>query len=226
MATKGIEDRVRQNLDRLIRAGEQLAHGRPDGGQVFDEHHRSECVGWLAAASHAVSLVCGSDRDPYRVATARIVESNEADGYTANDAVGSLAAVLRQLAADVDNGLVASVVAVASAETLDDLLDQAEEYHRRSRKEGAGILATAVFEDTIRRTARVHKVSDAGVSLENLISTLTKDDVITSIVAKRCRAAAGVRNGALHAQWGGVTIEDVDSVIRLTRQLLSECLSG
>ena len=142
-----------------------------------------------------------------------------------NNVVGCLTELLKRLASDVDNGLVASVAAIAGAETLDDLLDQAEEYYRKSHKEGAGNLATAVLEDTVRRIARAHKVTEAGVKLDSLITTLTQDDVITSIVAKRCRAAAGVRNATLHAQWDQVTIEDVDSVIRLTRQLLSECLS-
>jgi hypothetical protein len=38
-------------------------------------------------------------------------------------------------------------------------------------------------------------------------------------VAKRCRAAAGARNKALHAQWGEITLQDVEKVIALTREL-------
>jgi hypothetical protein len=40
-------------------------------------------------------------------------------------------------------------------------------------------------------------------------------------VAKRCRAAAGARNKALHAQWDEITLQDVESVIALTRELLT-----
>ena len=125
--------------------------------------------------------------------------------------------LLRHLAADVENGLIATVVSTAQAEALDDLLDQAEDYYRRKHKEGAGILATAVFEDTVRRIARASEVTEARVKLDARITELNREDVITSIVAKRCRAASGVRNGALHAQWETVTLDDVHDVLRLTR---------
>jgi uncharacterized protein YutE (UPF0331/DUF86 family) len=127
---------------------------------------------------------------------------------------------------DLDAGVIADFGNTIRAETLDDLLDQAKEYHRRNNKEGAGILATAVFEDTVRRLARVKKIDEVGVKTDQIISELDKRQVITGILAKRCRVAAGVRNHALHAQWGEFSLEDVEDVMRLTHQLLIEHLAG
>jgi uncharacterized protein YutE (UPF0331/DUF86 family) len=63
------------------------------------------------------------------------------------------------------------------------------------------------------------------MKLDQVISELDKKDVITSLMAKRCRTAAGVRNHALHAQWDELSPDDIADVIRLTHQLLTEQLS-
>jgi hypothetical protein len=215
-----IEERIRQQLLNLIEDGRKLTEGDPKQLTIGNA-----CAGWLAAADHIVSMVCRQPTDPYRRSTSAIITSGTGSNYVAHRAVGKMTALLNRLANDVENGLIASVVSIAQAEALDDLLDQAEDYHRKQHKVGAGILATAVFEDTVRRVARANEVADSGTKLDTLITELDQRDVITSIVAKRCRAAAGVRNGALHAQWDTVTLEDVESVLRLTRELLSDRLA-
>jgi hypothetical protein len=58
-----------------------------------------------------------------------------------------------------------------------------------------------------------------------VISALAKQDVITGIVAKGCRLAAGVRSEALHANWDGYELADVKRVIEITRELLKEHLT-
>lgn len=214
-----IEDRIRQKMQSLIEDGRTLTAGDREQPTVWNA-----CVGWLASADHIVSTVCGKSADAYRQSALAIMRST-ASNYAAHRAVGKMTALLERLADDVENALVASVISAAQAEALDDLLDQAADYHRKQHKEGAGILATAVFEDTLRRVARAHDVPEAGVALDSVISALDQKDVITSIVAKRCRAAAGVRNGALHAQWDRVTLGDVDTVLHLTRELLSNHLA-
>jgi uncharacterized protein YutE (UPF0331/DUF86 family) len=140
--------------------------------------------------------------------------------------MGQAAAVLERLENDIDRGLIASVAMSARAETLDDLLEQAKEYHRRGHQEGSGILATAIYEDTIRRIARVKQIGDPHGPAEQIIIELTKAGVITGVTANRCRTASRVRNSALHAKWGEYTLADVDEVLRITGQLLSDHLDG
>jgi uncharacterized protein YutE (UPF0331/DUF86 family) len=100
-------------------------------------------------------------------------------------------------------------------------LDQAAEYHKRRQLQGSSILATAVFEDTLRRICRSNGISDRDVSSDTLITALDQGGFITSVMAKRCRAASGARNKALHAQWDQITLQDVEMVIALARELLT-----
>jgi len=62
--------------------------------------------------------------------------------------------------------------------------------------------------------------------MELVIIALTNADVIMRVVANRCRTAARVRNSALHAKWGEYELRDVDEIIRITGQLLSDHIAG
>jgi hypothetical protein len=81
------------------------------------------------------------------------------------------------------------------------------------------VIAGIVFEDTIRRICRVLGVAENGVKLDKLISELAKQDhpVLTSLKAKRARAAAGLRTSAAHARWEEIDLGDVAPVIELTK---------
>lgn len=219
-----VEARVRSRIAELAQTGRQLQVGS-EYGQVRDQAHAAECRGWITAVENAVALACPSPSNRYRAGVERLATGNTAQGYAVNEAVGEIAAVLRQLISDIDGGLITSVVDQARAETLDDLLDAASEYHSDGRKDGSGILATAVFEDTLRRIARKNDIADKGVKTDILITQLTQSGFTTAIIAKRCRAAAGVRNSALHGQWDEFSLDDVSSVIVLTRELLNAHLS-
>lgn len=140
--------------------------------------------------------------------------------------MGEFTQFLKRLLEDIDDGLLASVADQASAEAFDDLLDHAESYLKDGRKDGSGILATAVFEDTVLRIARTHGVHEAeSMKLDKLFTELQKLGVITGIDAKGCRLAAGVRNKALHANWNDFELPDVARTIGITRELLKEHLA-
>jgi hypothetical protein len=214
-----IEQRVLDHLEQLLTEGIELAVGMPSG-QVRDSAHSAACIGWISAAHNAVALVCQSPSHPYRAATARIDEGARGRGWVVNEAVGELAQIIKRLIVDVRAGVLGSIADAARGETLDDLLDQAAEYHRRQQKQGAGVLASAVFEDTVRQIARKHAVGAAGDKLDALIIALEKGGMITALVAKRSRAAAGLRNHAQHADWDAYTLADVLPVLALTRELI------
>ncbi len=223
-AAMAIEDKLRARLEELIKDGETLSVGDTEWGGGLDQQHIARCRGWLGAADNALSFVCSVPNDPYRKAIERILARDEGGGALVNYAVGELTELLRRVLADIDDGLLISAADQARAETFDDLLDHAESYLNEDRKEGSGILATAVFEDTIRRIGHSHGIRDK--QLDNIFSELQKQGVITSIDAKACRFAAGVRNEALHANWDGFELPDVKRTIDLTRELLKEHLAG
>ena len=84
-----------------------------------------------------------------------------------------------------------------------------------------------MFEDTIRRICRVLSVTENGIALDTLISELAKRDppVLTSLKAKRARAAAGLRTSAAHARWEEIDLRDVGPVIELTKELIGAHLA-
>ena len=59
--------------------------------------------------------------------------------------------------------------------------------------------------------------------LEEVIVALTKE-VITEEQATQARAAALVRNKALHANWNGFTMDGVDATIKFTKALIEAYL--
>jgi uncharacterized protein YutE (UPF0331/DUF86 family) len=77
----------------------------------------------------------------------------------------------------------------------------------------------------MRRVARTNQVSDKDVKTDTLITALDQNGTITGVMAKPCRAAAGIRNKALHAQWDEYTLDDVRAVIVLTRELINAHLA-
>jgi hypothetical protein len=115
----------------------------------------------------------------------------------------------------------------AIAVTVDDFLDHGAEYLKHGRKDEAAVIADIVFEDTIRRICRVLAVPESGVALETLISELAKQDppVLTSLNAKRARAAAGLRTSAAHARWEEIERGDVGPAIELTKELIETHLT-
>jgi hypothetical protein len=94
-------------------------------------------------------------------------------------------------------------------------------------KDEAAVIADIVFEDKIRRICRVLAVPESGVALETLISELAKQDppVLTSLNAKRARAAAGLRTSAAHARSEEIERGDVGPAIELTKELIETHLT-
>ncbi len=139
--------------------------------------------------------------------------------------VQEVAALLTRLAIDINEGLIASVVDQAAAETFDKFLDHGDAYLREGRKDPAGVVAGVVFEDTVRRICRKNEIHEAGQKLDGLITELQKSGALTGTKAKRARVGAHVRTKSTHAQWSQFDAEDVKSTIKFTRELLDDHLS-
>ncbi len=219
-----LEERLVDRIQELIALSEGLRQGKPNYGTLKSEQQRAECSAWLGAAYNAICQACALPGHPYRK-TYDDIRSGSPRGQV-HVHVGAVGEMLKNMLEDARRGLLTSVADNACAETFDDLLDHADEYFREGRKDGSGILASAVFEDTLRKVARSNEIIEADTNLDAVISSLKREGVITKIVAKRCRTAADVRNAALHADWEAFTLGDVEDVIKLTRQLLEEHLAA
>lgn len=217
-----IEDNLKARIESLIKEGRILSLS-DDNGYVDDELLQ-RCSGWVTAAHNAVHNACPDPNTPYRQKAAMLALADT--GYFIHRAVGQLAAVLKNLLIDAEAGLLASVADRAKAEAFDDFLDHAEAYAKENRKSESGVIAGVVFEDTLRRICKKLNIQERDVKLDSLISELVSCGELTSVKAKRARAAAGARTKATHAQWDEFEISDVQATINFTRELIANKLDA
>ncbi len=82
------------------------------------------------------------------------------------------------------------------------------------------MIAGVVFEDTLRRICRNEGIAEKGKKLDSLIDELVKSSTLTQVKAKRARVAAHIRTKATHAQWDDFELEDVNTTIDFTEELI------
>jgi hypothetical protein len=111
-----IEDAVKERLKRLWEEAEHLRRGNSIG-QVLSELHRQECVGWISAAMNAIQLACPDPANAYRMKAEKI--ASDLHGLMIPTKVGELAQIIKNLAADLQAGLLATA-GKARAEAFDD----------------------------------------------------------------------------------------------------------
>ena len=218
-----IEDAVKKRVELLLQESSFLVV-RDQNGCAVDDLQCQRCSAWLTSAQNAVHLICDSPQSPYHIRTDRIV--NKEHGWLINNAVGELVALLNNLLADAEAGLLTSVADQARAEAFDDFLDHADAYFADDRKNESGVIAGVVFEDTLRRICRKESITEKGLNLDSLISELTNKGHLTPIKAKRARVAAHVRTKASHAQWDEFELTDVRATIEFTRELIASKLDA
>lgn len=218
-----VEEILNARIAELLHEAPALGSGNARR-QCVSDTQRQRCSAWLTAAQNVVHLLCPDASSPYRRKADRIAGGEY--GYIIHTAVGEMAAVLENLLADADAGLLASVAEKARAEVFDDFLDHAAAYLRDGRKNEAGAIAGVVLEDVIRRICRKVGIQDKDKKLDVLISELATGNVLSPVKAKRARAAAVVRNKATHAQWDEFDLPDVQAAINLTRELVQAKLDG
>lgn len=214
-----MQDAIRNRFDALIKEGNRLLHQSNDGVAQNSEH-AAECIGWLTQASHLVGLVSSSKNSIYRSAAEEGLKLGRMSRNLAPERVNEVTSILVRLQSDIEAGLLGSITDRATGETFDNFLDHAEEYLKVDRKNEAAVIAGVVFEDTIRRICAKNGIPEDKVKLDDLISILTKEEVITNNKAKRARQAAGLRTSAAHARWDEFDRGDVRPAIDLTRELI------
>ena len=216
-----IEKSISEHIRSLISEGQYLRNGSPHG-TTLSADHMERCSGWIGAAGHVVQMVCPNPQNTYR----RMAEGicSRPSGNLSHSAVGEFTELLKRLLADVQGGLIASIINRAQAETFDDFLDHGRAYMHEGQIKEAGVIVGVVFEDSLRRVCRNQGINDKDIKLDELISQLTKLEVISPTKAKRARAAAHVRTKATHAQWDEFDQKDVNAAIEFTQELIESHL--
>ena len=139
-------------------------------------------------------------------------------------AVQNLCGNLTSVIEEIELGLLKKAEYIFFATAFDDFLDHAEHFHKGGKKMESSVLASIVFEDTLRKIASKYNASSNGESIEVIIDNLTKANAWTSVKAKRIKAYAAVRNKALHANWEEIELRDIGELIKGVRELLEHNL--
>jgi len=124
---------------------------------------------------------------------------------------------------EFDKGLLTQIDLIIAAETFDNFLDHAEEYHKAGKATESAVLASAVLEDTVKKIAKKHNI-DHSKTLDPLVDDMIKINVFTPVKGKRIKAYASTHNHALHADWDKFDIKDVGEMIKGIRELIEDFL--
>jgi len=184
-----------------------------------------EYEAWRVSVMNYVSTVLSTD-SVYHDTIHRYLEDKFYTKNDANNVSTVVTSILVSLRDDMKNGMIASIVDKAVAETFDDFLDHADEYHKEGRKNESGVIAGVTYEDTVRRICRKHNIADSGKTLDPLINELAGQKHFSKNTAKAAKAAAGVRTSATHARWDEIELHQVRTTIDFTRRIILDHLEA
>jgi ribosomal protein S20 len=209
--------------DELLAKGRELAKRIPVYEGKPHIWYRAEDVpelqAWIGSAANFFRLIATPDTY-FHLECKRVLEDERLSRGMPAISISKLLGLLQSASEEMAAGLMRKAEYVFVATTFDNFLDHASEYHKTGKKIESSVLASAVFEDSVRKLAQKNTIAEAGRSMESLIDNLAQNGVLTSVKAKRIKSIGGVRNKALHAQWGEFDIRDVGDLISGTRELL------
>lgn len=209
--------------EELIKRGQSLAlsiryfEGQPNFW--FPAADVPELQAWIASSANLFRLVATPDTYFFQEATRIVEDKSLADGIPYKS-VQKLIGLLQALLEEMKHGLMRKAEYIFVASTFDDFLDHAAGFHKNGKKVESAVLASVVFEDSIRRFASKMQIEQAGRALEILIDDLVKAGAITPVKGKRWKSYAGVRNSALHAQWDAIDLSDIGSMIKGVKEIV------
>ena len=207
------QDKIRKRLRDLREEGTDLAN-EIDYGDLDND-----CQAWLVAVKSILHSLFGDSSQPYKSEIESICERDR--GLDPITIVGRVTAILERLISDLDADLIFSIEDRTRAAVFEDFLDDAKSFAKANDHREAGVLSAAVFEDAIRSVSRKNGIVEEGVQTDKIITELTNKGVLSAVKAKRARSAAGVRNKAMHAKWDEFDLDDVNSLIRFTDELIT-----
>lgn len=220
---------LEERFFQLLSEGESLIQNQKHDkhGPLFyiDDRNIPKAQTWISSTvnliKHLVKLNHYFNAECDRI----LADENLAHGMPFR-VVQKLYGVLVSVNTEWKYGLLRSIEYIVVAETFDDFIDHASLYHKANKVIEASILASAVLEDTIKKIALKNGIDTNNKTLEPLIDSLVKADVLTGVKAKRVKSYAGVRNHAMHAEWDKIDIKDVGEIIRGVRELIEDYLSS
>jgi uncharacterized protein YutE (UPF0331/DUF86 family) len=136
--------------------------------------------------------------------------------------ISLLRGALHAIQADVEGGILGSLLDAVTGDVLSDLIKLARTVSDEggdASKNVAAVLAAAAFEDSLRRLA-----ASVGLphheKLADVVTALKEEDVLQGSQVGIAQSYLSFRNRALHAKWAEVDRPEVASVLGFTEALL------
>lgn len=216
-----MQEHVLQRIDELIANGNSIV-----GQHRSEDYWMRDVVAaqnWFSSAANAIQQIAPPGSF-YAAELGRIVSNEQLAGGFPRATMQKLLGLLQSVQQEAKSGLLVKLEDQVVATTFDDFIDHAAQYHKSGKVKESSVLASAVFEDTLKRIATKSGISPKGMSLEPLIDELTKSGVFSAIKAKRIKSFSAIRNHALHAEWEQIDLKDIGALLSGLRELLTEHL--
>jgi hypothetical protein len=217
-------ERAKLLLDRGKQLSASIGRSRDYRANYwYKDEELSEVRSWFDSVFNLFRLITTPDMHFFDQVM-EISKDNDLKRGAPYWAVQKLCGNLTSIIEEIELGLLNKAEYIFVATAFDDFLDHAEHFYKSAKKMEAGVLASIVFEDTLRKISSKYNTSNTGESIEVIIDNLTKANAWTSVKAIRIKAYAAVRNKALHANWEEFELRDVGELIKGVRELLEHDL--
>ena len=217
-----LDEQVRERLAALIEKGEAVLtthKPNPPGIVGFPTLDGGRYTEWRSQVLVCLTQVFGSSHT-YTASFDHETSSGARRGST-ESGLGVLRAALE----DVEQGHLATLEDMATAEVFSDFLDQADHLLQNGYAAPAASLAGAVLENGLRSIAERNEiVIKARDDLSALNSRLGAKGIYNRLRQKEVSVWIDVRNLADHGRFDDLTEENVEGLIRGVRSVLAEML--
>lgn len=171
---------------------------------------------WKVKVRSLLSNVCGIESQHFKQ-----FEKNEYGGYSSSyENLLRLKAVFNAAKEDFEGGYLSTTRSLIQAEVFDDELEQARELLSNKFMSAAAIVTGVVLETTLRELCTRHGISPG--KLDTMNSDLAKAGVYNKLNQKRITVLADIRNSVAHGKSEGLTLDDVDNMIRDVERFVAD----
>ena len=113
---------------------------------------------FFASSLNLLKYTAGTHHEFCRQCASIIEAQNKQKGGIETDAIARVMGLLKSAQDELSAGMLTEPEYYFSAENFDDFLTHAEEYFNQKKQMEAGVLASVVFEDTLKKIAKKHGV--------------------------------------------------------------------
>lgn len=220
MKTQSIQ-KILEHYDRVITLGEKVkATRRGSDFSIADFVDMSIANQWFTSSLSLIAHTLGEDSEHYTAMKRLYVEFPK--WLHVDQAFGVLIAAKD----DVENGALFNTKALITAEVFDDILEQGKVLLDAGYYAPAAVVIGCVLEDSLRKLCGTSGIVITDkTKLDTMNSELVKAGTYNKLTQKKITALADIRNSAAHGKWDEFDKNDVEDVLRWTRNFIENFFS-